>query len=85
MKQSWTNGLDKELAVDVKQNFKESLVMRKRLRELLLAKVVESQKVSRAKSTYDNHNWAFLQADHLGYERALHDIIELISDNNTSE
>jgi predicted O-methyltransferase YrrM len=85
MKQSWTAGLDKELAVDVKQNFKESLVMRKRLQELLLDKASDSQKVGRSKNAYNNPNWAFVQADHRGYERALHEIIDLISEGNASE
>lgn len=85
MKQSWTAGLDKELAVDVKQNFKESLVMRKRLVELLLDKAGESQKVGRSKTAYNNPNWPFLQADHRGYERAMHEIIELISEGNALE
>lgn len=85
MKQSWTSGLDKELAVDVKQNFKESLVMRKRLQELLLEKVADSQKVGRSKTAYNNPNWPYVQADHRGYERALHEIIDLISEGNSSE
>ena len=80
MKSSWTQGLDKELVVDIRQNFKESLVMRRRLEEVLSEKIASSQRSSRSKTAYENPNWAYLQADARGYERALQEIIELISE-----
>ncbi|MNJ09620.1 hypothetical protein D3C77_37660 [compost metagenome] len=80
MKQSWTKGVDKELAVDINQNFKESLVLRRRLQVLLQEKIALSQKTSRSKEGYENPNWAYLQADARGYERALSEIISLIFD-----
>lgn len=80
MKASWTQGLDKELTVDIRQNFKESLVMRRRLEEMLSEKMASSQRSNRSKTSYDNPNWAYLQADARGYERALQDVIELISE-----
>lgn len=82
MKISWTQNLDKELQVDIRQNFKESLVMRRRLEEMLLEKVVSSQRQGRSKAAYDNPNWPYLQADARGYERALQDVIELISEKS---
>ena len=80
MKTSWTQGLDKELVVDIRQNFKESLVMRRRLEEMLESKIASSQRSSRSKDAYLNPNWAYLQADARGYERALQDVIDLISE-----
>lgn len=82
MKVSWTKGVDKELAVDIRQNFKESLIMRKRLITLLDEKIAASQKTSRSKAEYENPNWAYLQADARGYERALVEIISLIFDDS---
>lgn len=79
MKASWTAGIEKEAAVDVKQNYKESLVLRKRLVELLEEKASSSVRTSRAKDNYDSPNWAYLQADARGYERALTEVISLIS------
>lgn len=79
MKVSWTKGVDKELAIDIRQNFKESLVMRKRLTQLLEEKAEVSLAASRGKVTYDNPNWALLQADAVGYQRALQEIISLIA------
>jgi len=55
--------------------------MRRRLKQLLLDKVDSSQRISRGKDGYDNANWAFLQADSRGYERALHEVLELILEN----
>lgn len=80
LKVSWTSGLEKEQANEVKSNYKESLVMRRRLVKLLEDKADASTKNSRSKLLYDNPNWALLQADQRGYERAMSEIIELISE-----
>ncbi|MNQ04010.1 hypothetical protein D3C85_167170 [compost metagenome] len=78
MKTSWTQGVEKERQIDIRQNFKEALVMRQRLIEMLESKMETSQRQSRSEVLYDNPNWALLQADKRGYERALQDVIELI-------
>lgn len=80
MKQSWTIGLSKELATELRANFKESLVVRRRLVKMLNDKIDASSKEGRSKLLYDNPNWALLQADQRGYERALADIITLIDE-----
>jgi hypothetical protein len=80
MKVSWTKGLEKERVVDVRQNFKEALVLRTRLSEMLEDKLSLSAKQSRSKEGYESPHWAYLQADSRGYERALADIIALISE-----
>lgn len=80
MKLSWTSGLNKELAADVRTNFRESLVVRRRLVKMLEDLAEASVKASRSKLLYDNPNWALLQADQRGYERALSEIIKLIDE-----
>lgn len=80
MKASWTSGLNKELANDVRINFKEALVVRRRLAKMLEDMADASTKASRSKLLYDNPNWALLQADQRGYERALSEIIKLIDE-----
>lgn len=86
MKLSWTKGLGKEEQRDVEQNFKESAVMRRRLAQVLLEKLVLSFKEGRSKNLYDSPNWPFLQADNRGYERAMQEVIDLISsDTNVSK
>lgn len=80
MKQSWTSGLNKELATDVRANYRESLVLRRRLVKMLTDKINASSKEGRSKLLYDNPNWALLQADQRGYERAFAEIIDLIDE-----
>jgi len=81
LKTVWTAGLEKKLADEMRANYKESLVMRRRLAKMLADKADASVKNSRSKLLYDNPNWALLQADQRGYERALSEIIELISES----
>lgn len=80
LKTTWTAGLPKELASEVRINYKEALVLRRRLSKILEDKADASVKNSRSKLLYENPNWALLQADQRGYERAMAEIIELISE-----
>ena len=80
MKTTWTKGLDKKAIDELKGDYKSSLLVRQRLQELLRNKIDESNRNSRSKELYENNSWAFLQADARGYERALQEIISLISD-----
>jgi hypothetical protein len=82
MKKSWTTGVETELARDIRANFSQSLVVRRRLAELLEAKAQESLKESRSKGNYASNIWAYLQADARGYERALQEVMELIKEND---
>lgn len=74
----WLKDLPAETQSEVRQNYKESIVMRKQLAKILQEAVDKSNNTSRSKLSYDNPNWAYLQADQRGYERALCEIIELI-------
>jgi hypothetical protein len=78
MKLSWTKGLDKDAKEELKGSYLSSLPVRQRLEVLIQEKLKASYDESKAKSSYENPNWAYLQADHRGYERALHEIIKLI-------
>ena len=82
MKIRWTKGLNKQLASDIREGYKEALVLRRRLSQMLLDIIEEKRKVQVTESFYDNPNWAYLQADKAGYERALRDVLELISEEN---
>ena len=78
MKQSWTNGLIAERAIQIKADFKGSYGLRERLAELILDKINSSNKNTRNKDHYEKAGWAYLQADAVGYERALNEVISLI-------
>lgn len=78
MKSSWTKGLDEQQQADIVSSYNASTLMRRRLVEILKDKIETSNKTARSKVTYDNPNWAYLQADAVGYERAIYDIIDLL-------
>lgn len=78
MKQSWTKGLDTDYAKEIRMAFKSALVMRKRLEVLIGLKEEEAIRTGRSKEGYNCPNWAYKQADLVGYTRALNDIIDLI-------
>lgn len=81
MRQSWTTGLDKEQVKDIKVNYLEALVMRRRLIKMLETRVGASHKLGRSKEAYSSPNWALEQADARGYERAMAEVMDLISDD----
>lgn len=78
MKKSWISGLDKDMASEIKSHFLSSQVLRKRLMSMLRSKEEEAIKDGRSKSGYDCPNWAYKQADLVGYTRAINDLILLI-------
>lgn len=78
MKQSWTKGLTPELEKEIRGDFKSSLLIRHRLKVLIEDKINVARDNSVAKSGYDIPNWPYKQADSIGYERALKEIIDLI-------
>jgi hypothetical protein len=78
MKASWLQGLDEQLAKDVSGDFKSSLVTRKRLATLLEEKVKEKENSSLSAEEYNVANWAYKQADQVGYKRAIRDVLNLI-------
>tara|TARA_R110000782_G_scaffold260469_1_gene351735 strand:- start:66 stop:305 length:240 start_codon:yes stop_codon:yes gene_type:complete len=78
MKQSWTRGLNPALTTEMRMSFASSLILRKRLAELLRVKERENYKANISKDDYDSPNWAAKKADSIGYARALLDIIDLI-------
>jgi hypothetical protein len=78
MKTSWTKGLEPLIQEEIVEDFKASGLIRERLTTLLMEKVNTSRDESRNKSSYDNPNWTYLQADARGYERALYEVISLL-------
>lgn len=82
MKTVWFKGLDADYEKELRGDFASSVFLRKRLQEILNDKINSSQKESRSKNAYENSNWAYLQADARGYERAFSEIISLINNNS---
>jgi hypothetical protein len=78
MKTAWTAGLDDpQVKDDVIQSFKSCAVTRKRLQDICRSKMDKSFSLS--KEGYECPNWIYKQADTVGYQRAMHEIISLLS------
>lgn len=75
---SWTDGVDETRQTEIKQNFKEAAVMRRRLVELLQKKIATNVIDTRQKVNYEKPSWPYQQADAHGYQRAIAEIIELV-------
>ena len=79
MKTSLTAGLDEEHASNVVDEFIHSPVLRERLIAVLNGKKASFRSETMSKTSYDKPNWAYLQADCNGYERAIDELISLLS------
>lgn len=79
MKISWTQGITKEKAEEIRKEYASSPILRERLKVLLDKKLDVSRQAARSKANYDNPSWPYVQADAIGYERAICEIISLIS------
>lgn len=60
------------------QDFKATVKMRKAVTATLEKKVQSYFNASVSRDSYDNPNWALMQADTAGYVRALKEIINIL-------
>jgi hypothetical protein len=82
MRTSWTAYIkDPERKEEISKSFNSSLVMRKRLTEMLERKISSKITACQSENLYESPNWALLQADSRGYERAMSEVIHLIEEN----
>ncbi len=78
MKKAWLSGLDTQQEEDMRGSYIAALLMRKKLEELLQERMTSSHLSLCAKNLFDSPNWALVQAEGRGYERALHEITQLL-------
>lgn len=79
MKKTWLSGLDDDAKELMEGYYNGSPLLRERLKELVENKIDNRRKESESLKSYDSPSWVYLQADNNGYNRALKEIIELIS------
>lgn len=85
LKTTWYTGLDEDQKKELRADFISAQVLRKRLTKMLEDKIETKRTMMRNDGNYEKANWNYLMADSLGYERALQEIISLISsDENNS-
>jgi len=76
MKSTWTKGIEEDQHERIRSAFKSSTEVRERLTTICEDKI--STAMSTHKVQYNNENWAYAQADAIGYRRALEEIISLL-------
>lgn len=79
MKTSWVKGLNEQEKGEIKTIFLSNARFRERAKFLLQEKIDTSRQKNTSEAAYDNPNWALKQADAVGYERAMQEIISLFS------
>lgn len=85
MKTLWLKGLNKDQQEEVRREFNASSSTRLRLTTLLNEKLTQANSNLRMKSNYENVSWALQQADGIGYERAICEIISLIDSKSVDK
>lgn len=81
MKTVWKKGLLEDAQKEIELQFKASVVLRRRLVELLKEKYETEDKKRILKDAYDSPNWAYKQADTAGYHRALKEILSILEED----
>lgn len=81
MKTSLTNTLDKKDIDEANQSFVAGYFFRKLLIDHLNKKIEIGREDTVKKDKYNLASWPYLQADSVGYERALREVISLLSDD----
>lgn len=66
----------------MEREFSASSLLRSRLSALLSEKVEAKRTKKTSESEYDSPSWALKQADAVGYERALNEVISLLRDES---
>ena len=79
MKSTWFNGMNAEQKTIMRSEFNSSAGLRLRLAELLKTKIDTKRTSVRSDDMYTVPNWNLLQADAIGYEKALLEVISLLS------
>ncbi len=78
MKTLWTSGVEKGLQDEIKKSFNSSSIIRNRLSKILEGKIKSTHTKMRSDKGYEIPHWPLMQADSIGYERALKEIISLL-------
>ena len=78
MKLTWTKGLVDPQKSEIKALYQANAVFRERQKVILQEKIDSIRKKNVVELSYDSPNWALKQADAVGYERALQEIINIL-------
>lgn len=84
MNSAWSKGFKKgsQELVDLEAAFNEAAFLRRKLAEILERKYLEEAEKRISSSGYDTANWAYYQADAIGYARAMKEIMAMLKDTS---
>jgi hypothetical protein len=85
MKTSLTAGLTPQQKSEIVSSFLASARLRERLINVLTDKLDARRRELRQTTSYENANWAYTQADLIGYERAVYELISLLSSKSNEK
>ena len=77
MKVTLYKGLTKEETEELKKEYAKAVLLRGRFKDVLEDKLRVAREKLEAKAAYDSPNWSLTQADQIGYNRAINDLIKL--------
>lgn len=77
---TWTAGLSKEEAAALVRRLKDSEEVFLRLSYILDQRLKDSVNKQMASQSYDKPSWPYFQADCVGYQRAMKEILTLITE-----
>lgn len=80
MKISILAGMTAEEKDMLKKEFHENSLLRKRLVAMLEERAMQNYKDLINTNSFDNPNWAYKQAEGVGYSRGISEIITLLND-----
>ena len=69
---------DETQRIEVRQGYLASYEYRQALIETLKGKREAARKTSLTKDSYESSNWAYKQADNVGYQRAIEEILKYL-------
>ncbi len=84
MRTTWYKGMTDREKEEIISSFNASGRLRSRMKEILEEKLISMYAKRREETSYECPNWAFKQADYVGYERAMHEILSLIDSDGIS-
>lgn len=82
MKTVWTINLSEQQQEEVRKEYASSPVLRERLNRILSDKLETARTAARSRIKYESASWPYYQADMIGYERAISEVISLIITKN---
>lgn len=75
----WSKGLDPQDIAEVKEGFVGTLAFRKRFIEILQEKINSNRTKILNPENFNTPNWDKYAADSIGYERALTEVINILT------